>query len=329
MKERRGKRGIGLPIFTVVLLVMAFCLPVYAGVQEEDGGYEVYPTPQSMEYGAGSTTLTDRVIVETGNDIDSYTQKRIEDTLAVLGLQKVTAGFGNTRLTVGVYGSGDAADTYGVLHGADEEMFTNRYDAYALWIDNGEIVILGKNTDAAYGGVTTLKRIFEQLDGRSVRNLTIYDYAEVQFRGFIEGYYGNPWSMEDRIDLMQYGGEIKMNQYVYAPKDDPMHNAQWRTLYDEEGLKNIAALAKAGNESKCFFVYALHTFMNNPVDLEDDYESEVAVVKAKFEQVIREAGVRQIAILEDDAQGGTAEQMIRYLTDMHDWLFRKLCFICK
>ncbi len=320
MKERRGKRGIGLPIFTVVLLVMAFCLPVYAGVQEEDGGYEVYPTPQSMEYGAGSTTLTDRVIVETGNDIDSYTQKRIEDTLAVLGLQKVTAGYGNTRLTVGVYGSGDAADTYGVLHGADEEMFTNRYDAYALWIDNGEIVILGKNTDAAYGGVTTLKRIFEQLDGRSVRNLTIYDYAEVQFRGFIEGYYGNPWSMEDRIDLMQYGGEIKMNQYVYAPKDDPMHNAQWRTLYDEEGLKNIAALAKAGNESKCFFVYALHTFMNNPVDLEDDYESEVAVVKAKFEQVIREAGVRQIAILEDDAQGGTAEQMIRYLTDMHDWL---------
>ena len=47
------------------------------------------------------------------------------------------------------------------------------------------------------------------------------DYAEVQFRGFIEGYYGNPWSLEDRIDLMKFGGEIKMNQYVFAPKDDP------------------------------------------------------------------------------------------------------------
>ena len=75
-------------------------------------------------------------------------------------------------------------------------------------------MILGKNTDAAYYGVTTLKRIFEQLNGKSVRNLQIQDYAEIEYRGFIEGYYGNPWSHEDRVDLMKFGGEIKMNQYV-------------------------------------------------------------------------------------------------------------------
>ena len=126
---------------------------------------------------------------------------------------------------------------------------------------------------------------------------------------------------------MQYGSEIKMNQYIYAPKDDPLHNRRWRDLYDEtdpkseESIQKIADLAKAGNESKCFFVYALHPFMNNAVDLSDNaYDAELKAVQDKFEQVIRKAGVRQIAILEDDATGETAERMVRFLNDMQAWL---------
>ena len=30
------------------------------------------------------------------------------------------------------------------------------------------------------------------------------DYADVASRGFIEGYYGNPWSTEDRSELMKW-----------------------------------------------------------------------------------------------------------------------------
>lgn len=319
---RRGKSGkrIGFHILSVLVLVLAFCLPVSAGVQEGDGEYEIYPTPQSVEYGTGTVTLTKKVNVTTGDAIDSYTKERIDATLEVLGLEKnASAVTGNTNLIVGVYNSKDAADTWGASHGVDASIY-EKYDAYTLWIQDGTIVILGKNTDAAYYGVTTLKRIFEQLEGKTVKALTVKDYAEVEFRGFIEGYYGNPWSHEDRIDLMKFGGEIKMNQYIYAPKDDPLHNARWRDLYDEEGLKKVSELAQAGNESKCFYVYALHPFMNNAINLSDStYDSEVAVLKAKFQQVI-EAGVRQIAILEDDAAGETAERVARLLNDMNAWL---------
>lgn len=319
---RRGKSGkrIGFHILSVLVLVLAFCLPVSAGVQEGDGEYEIYPTPQSVEYGTGTVTLTKKVNVTTGDAIDSYTKERIDATLEVLGLEKnASAVTGNTNLIVGVYNSKDAADTWGASHGVDASIY-EKYDAYTLWIQDGTIVILGKNTDAAYYGVTTLKRIFEQLEGKTVKELTVKDYAEVEFRGFIEGYYGNPWSHEDRVDLMKFGGEIKMNQYVYAPKDDPLHNARWRDLYDEEGLKKVSELAQAGNESKCFYVYALHPFMNNAINLSDStYDSEVAVLKAKFQQVI-EAGVRQIAILEDDAAGETAERVARLLNDMNAWL---------
>ena len=69
-----------------------------------------------------------------------------------------------------------------------------------------------------------------------LRTFTMSDYADVVTRGFIEGYYGNPWSTEDRVNLMQWGGYYKLNAYVYAPKDDPKHNAKWRELYTEEEL---------------------------------------------------------------------------------------------
>ncbi len=47
---------------------------------------------------------------------------------------------------------------------------------------------------------------------------TVEDYAELKNRGFIEGYYGNPWSNADRAELMRYGGDLKLNQYFFAPK---------------------------------------------------------------------------------------------------------------
>lgn len=320
MGETKRKMGAGVRILTVLAVMIAFCLPVYAGVQEAEGEYEIYPTPQNIEYGSASMALTEKVTVNFGEEIDSYTKMRVGDTLNVLGLEQVSAGRSNTQLKVGVYGSGDEADKYGKSHGVDANIY-GRFDAYTLWIEKGEIVVLGRDTDAAYRGVTTLQRIFEQLKSKSVKELMLKDYAEIESRGFIEGYYGNPWSHEDRVDLMKFGGEIKMNQYVYAPKDDPMHNSQWRTLYDEEGLKKVTELAKAGNESKCFFVYALHPFMNNPLTAAN-YDRDLEVLKAKFAQVI-EAGVRQIAILEDDASANgrwTGDTLVNLLNDVTAWL---------
>lgn len=331
-KNRRKSVFYLAGLFTMLLV---FCVPVFAGIQEASGEYEIYPTPQNIVYESGTTALTNEVDVVCGEGIDSYTVQRIKDTLDVQGLSQSTAvSSSNTKLIVGIYGSGDPADAYSeqidveaLFEGTVEDLTSEqRYDKYALWISNGTIVILGEDTDAAYGGVTTLKRIFEQLEGKSVKNLIIKDYSEIEFRGFIEGYYGNPWSHEDRMDLMTFGGEIKMNQYVFAPKDDPYHAERWRELYpDEEGDKNtlnhVRELAKAGNESKCFYVYALHPFKSSRPLRERTYDADLTDLKNKFKQVI-DAGVRQIAILEDDASanGWTTSTLIKLLNDVTEWL---------
>ena len=80
-----------------------------------------------------------------------------------------------------------------------ESAFTGKYTPYVLDAKDGNIAILGSNTDAAFYGVTTLMQIFDQMDGNTIQEIHIEDGADTNTRGFIEGYYGVPWSNADRL----------------------------------------------------------------------------------------------------------------------------------
>ena len=311
-----GKITKKLIAMLLCLVMVGGMLPMSAAAVEEETVYTLYPTPHSVEYGEGSFELTD-IHAVYGEGIDEYTVARLEETAALLDLAVTESG--DTDVYVAIYGSGDAAEQYILANYTVDTTLFEKTDANFVAVNNGEIVVLGKDTDSAFYGLTTLYQIFGQLTGKSLRNLTINDYADVASRGFIEGYYGNPWSVEDRANLMTWGGYYKLNSYFYAPKDDPKHNAKWRELYTEEEIETlIRPLAEAGNASKCRFVFALHPYMHNPIT-DSNYDESMAVMKAKFKQVI-DAGVRQIAILADDAgnQGGT--HYTRMLTDMTAWI---------
>ncbi|MCI6574952.1 MAG: beta-N-acetylglucosaminidase domain-containing protein [Arcanobacterium sp.] len=298
--------------------------------------YAIYPTPHSVVYGDGAVSLTKAdLVVEPG--IDSETQTRLDEVLSLRAIPGITwkgedplPSSDGLSVLVGTKGSGGAVDQHvaqlvesGKLT-YDASIF-GKIDAYLLAVMPGvdgerdEIIVLGKDTDAAFYGLTSLYRIFEQASNASVRELTIADYADVRNRGFIEGYYGNPWSTQDRVELMRWGGYYKLNSYFYAPKDDPKHNAKWRELYTPEELASkIAPLAQAGNHGKTRFIYALHPFMNAPIT-SSNYDASVKILKEKFLQVI-DSGVRQIAVLADDARDQGADLYTRLMTDMTAWI---------
>lgn len=318
--------------FIATLLACSSILPMqHIQIQareevEQTNEYTLYPKPQAIVYGDGSFILQEELHIVYDEKIDVYTKKRMEETAASKKLKISTsnqAEAGKTNIFIGIYNSKGVADkhiqsTYEITESTFEHI-----DSYVLKTDNGSISILGKDSDAAFYGITTLFQVFGQMDSLRIQNFEINDYADVKSRGFIEGYYGNPWSLEDRIDLMKFGGYYKLNAYFYAPKDDPKHNAKWRELYTEEELVNIKALADAGNESKCRFVFALHPFMNSAMrfDTEAHYQEDLTIMKAKFKQVI-DQGVRQISILDDDAPipGGNANNAVRVIKDMTSWL---------
>ncbi|MFQ8706934.1 MAG: beta-N-acetylglucosaminidase domain-containing protein, partial [Thomasclavelia sp.] len=292
--------------------------------------YTIYPTPHEVVYGNGNFAISDDVNVVYDGAIDSYTKNHTVDVLELLDKTNTVGNAidgSKTNLIVGVYNSNDYVDKYFKDNALieDENLFT-KYDSYILSINDGVIAVLGKDTDAAFHGVTSLKHIFTQVKDNNILNLKINDYAEIKSRGFIEGYYGNPWSNDDRADLMTFGGDYKLNQYIYAPKDDPKHNKQWRSMYTDEELEGIARLAEAGNQSKCYYVYALHPFMANSFRFNTDanYNEDLNVIKTKFEQLMN-AGVKQFSILADDAAepvGGGASY-VRLMTDLTNWLIEK------
>lgn len=69
----------------------------------------------------------------------------------------------------------------------------------------------------------------------------------LSFAGIIEGFYGQPWTWDDRIAVCRFSAEHGADTYVYAPKSDPLHRDQWRTPYDSETLDDFARLVAEGN----------------------------------------------------------------------------------
>ena len=286
--------------------------------------YTLYPKPHSIRYDSGQYILRD-INVIYDDDIDEATQDRLDEVAALKNLnvtESDAAVSGKTNVYVGVNGSDGKAETAIESKYSPDSAIFDKTDSYFLKSDNGTISVLGKDTDASFYGLTTLYQVLGQIDSLTIRNFTVTDYADVVSRGFIEGYYGNPWSTQDRINLMKWGGYYKLNSYFYAPKDDPKHNSQWRTLYTQDELDTkIKPLADAGNASKTRFVFALHPFMSNAIrfNSEANYQADLKVLQDKFAQTIG-VGVRQIAILADDAANVGGNNYTKLLTDMVAWL---------
>jgi len=291
--------------------------------------YEIYPLPQKIEYQKDSFTISGEVNVVYEKGIDVYTKKRLRQILDQHGID-FTVGkkgvSGKTNILVGINRSGGVVDRFFNKRVKHSEAFFEKNDSHIVSVNNNVIAVLGDDTDSAFYGVTTLKHVFNQLEKKQIREFRVDDFSHVKHRGFIEGYYGNPWSNEDRAELMKFGGDYKLNTYFFAPKDDIYHNKKWRELYPPKELAEIKKLAQVGNETKNKYVYALHTFMHQPVrfDNEKNYQHDLDIIKAKFTQLL-ENDVRAFSILADDA--GVPRQgpgtYVKLLKDVTKWLIEQ------
>ena len=60
-------------------------------------------------------------------------------------------------------------------------------------------------------------------------------------RGIVEGFYGRPWTHEQRLDMIRFIGERGMNRFVYAPKDDPLMRREWARRTAPTSSRDLAS----------------------------------------------------------------------------------------
>ncbi|MTW86215.1 hypothetical protein F3157_11170 [Virgibacillus dakarensis] len=296
--------------------------------------YEIYPIPHSIEYGKGMTSLRKGVQVIYDDTIDDVTKRKVEKVFTNNGLEAPTVvtepSKDKINLLIGTKGSNGPVDKFAVKHVDSQGMDFDQIDAYQLEIKDNNITILGKDTDASFYGLVTLEAILAQSPQKVIRNLSIEDFANTEIRGFIEGYYGIPWSNEDRISLMKFGGNYKMNSYIFAPKDDPYHREKWDKLYPEEELAGIQKMAQVGNETKTRFVWTISP-LGEVADLarREGEDAAMAVLDentekllAKFEQLY-DAGVRQFGVLGDDVGSLPLDYVVQLMNSVSEWAEEK------
>nr|XP_033333106.1 protein O-GlcNAcase isoform X1 [Megalopta genalis] len=120
--------------------------------------------------------------------------------------------------------------------------------------------------------------------------------------GVVEGFYGRPWTTEQRKDLFQKLKKWGMDSYLYAPKDDYKHRAYWRDLYTVEEAEHLTGLITAAKDCGITFYYAL----SPGLDITYSSTKEVTILKRKLEQV-SQFGCTAFALLFDDIEPEMSE----------------------
>ena len=260
----------------------------------------IYPLAQEINYiSEDGMTFTGQVNVVVNTDNDDITLKKLERVLEENKIDYVVSdAIDNTKANILVSSNKENVEGLDVDDLLDEKALDMNEGYIIKATDDtntkGVVSIVGADEDGAYNGVLSFAQLLEKREEGKFEEVAIADYPEIEFRGFIEGFYGTPWSHEDRMSLMTDTSDYKMNTYIYAPKDDVYHRAQWRDLYPEEEAAHIAELAKTGKDNNFNFCWTIHP--GATLDFSDaDYDALIN----KFEQLY-DLGVRQFGVLFDD-----------------------------
>lgn len=275
--------------------------------------YTIYPIPQKQIARQGRVNFSKEVTLVCDAQIDKATRARAKQVLQEAGLtvkESIQASSHGSHLYLSVAGDKGQAEQKAMALGVDQKVLATegKFDRHLLHLfseqNAAQVLIMGENSDAVFYGLASLEQMFSR-GTKDLPCVTLNDYADQQSRGLVEGYYGYPYSVAVKKDLMRFMMRMKMNTYMYGAKSDVYHSADWEKPYpiqlSETQRKNglltqsdIQDIAATSAATKVNFIWAIHPG--------NDFVGSSTVVNrimSKFDSMYQ-LGVRQFAIFVDD-----------------------------
>jgi hyaluronoglucosaminidase len=114
-------------------------------------------------------------------------------------------------------------------------------------------------------------------------------------RGVLEGFYGNPWTHEQRLELLGFMASRGMNTFVYAPKDDPRMRRDWRAAYVGPDLRRLNELVNRSRAAGIELMFCVSPGLTMRYSDEEDLDALCDKLGA-----VEQLGVTSFGLLFDD-----------------------------
>jgi len=165
-------------------------------------------------------------------------------------------------------------------------------EKYILSVSGKNAKICCSSEKGAFYALCDLAR---RIDEKNISDGEFVSSPSFAVRGYIEGFYGTPWSHESRKSVMELMARNRMNTVYHAPKDDLYHREKWREKYPDDELSKLKELVDEAAEYYMDFFWCIAPGLS--MKYSDDAEFDALIEKSKQ---LYSIGIRCFGLLLDD-----------------------------
>ncbi|MEO3973885.1 beta-N-acetylglucosaminidase domain-containing protein [Streptomyces sp. CAU 1734] len=220
----------------------------------------VWPRPQSIRAAGSAVPLGDEVTMVTADGADPYAVDEVRRLLSESGVRTVHSALPGRGPVLFIGGSGaqDALRALRAPRRADLPPGGYRIAAGKIG-GRASVAVDGVGESGLFNAAQTLLQLVVPAPGgrRAIAGAIVHDWPGTAVRGVTEGFYGEPWTHQERLAQLDFLGRTKQNRYLWAPGDDPFRQARWREPYPAAQRAEFRELAERARRNHVTLAWAV------------------------------------------------------------------------